>query len=139
MTRGERNCNPGNIDRVDSVIWLGQAQDQSTDDRFVVFVAPLYGIRAIGMVLLHGFVHEGHNTIALAIGAWAPPGENDTVAYTNYVALAAMVKPTDPINLKDPNLLARVVTAIIHMENGECIYSNSEISYACAMALKVFM
>ena len=45
LTRGERNNNPGNIDK-NSIIWKGIAA-VSTDIRFCTFKTAAYGIRAI--------------------------------------------------------------------------------------------
>ena len=36
ISKGLRNCNPGNIER-DHTQWQGMAEDQSADDRFCIF------------------------------------------------------------------------------------------------------
>src|ERR1019366_8503153 len=85
QTRGERNCNPGNLDKV-GTLWQGMAQDQSTDSRFVVFLDPLWGIRALAKVLLTYYRKDGLTTVRAIIDKWAPPVENNDIAYMNDVA-----------------------------------------------------
>jgi len=113
--RGIRNNNPGNIERTPRIRWKGMAADQSSDPRFIVFVAPQWGIRAIARILL-GDWREGQNTIASLIEEWAPPTENDTVAYIKAVGKAAGVDPYKPCDI--PALLPKIIAAIIQHENG---------------------
>jgi hypothetical protein len=121
--RGIRNNNPGNIDR-HSVKWKGMAADQSGDPRFIVFTAPQWGIRAIARILM-GDWREGQNTIASLIEEWAPPTENDTVAYVKAVGKACGVDPYAPCNI--PELLPKMIPAIIQHENGVQPYSKEII------------
>jgi hypothetical protein len=79
-TRGLRNNNPGNIDR-NTIKWQGMADDQSSDPRFVVFKAPVFGIRALAKTLLAYQNQHGCKTIRQIINRWAPPSENKTEAY----------------------------------------------------------
>lgn len=130
LTRGERNNNPGNIEKGQS--WQGLSADQSGDSRFAVFSAPEYGIRALGKLLQNYQRTYGINTIAGVINRWAPPTnkgiiENDTVAYINHVAQQIGVGPNDPLNLSDPAILTPLVAAIITHENGRNIYGTAAI------------
>ena len=52
------------------------------------------------------------------INRWAPPVENDTGAYVSQVAKVVGVSPTEPLNLDDDLIMAKLVTAIIWHENG---------------------
>jgi hypothetical protein len=121
--RGIRNNNPGNIERT-SVRWKGMAADQSGDPRFIVFSAPEWGIRAIARILM-GDWREGQNTIASLIEEWAPPVENDTVAYIRAVGKSCGVDPYRPCNV--PALLPKIIPAIIRHENGVQPYSPATI------------
>jgi hypothetical protein len=132
-TRGERQNDPGNIDRT-SIAWLGMARDQ-TDPRFVGFTEPIYGIRAIGKILLSYQRIHGCGTIAKLISRWAPQSENNTKAYIAAVSLESGINPDQPIDLTDAATLAKIITAIIHHENGEVIYSADLIAQAAGMAL----
>lgn len=139
-TRGERNHNPGNVERT-KIPWAGLAQDQSGDPRFCVMDTDYFGIRMLAMVLLHGFLREGRRTIgvdpapphASIIAAWAPPGENDTAAYERDMCRWLGCAPTDVLDVgKRIRELAR---GIIDQENGRCIYSDALIAAACNSAL----
>lgn len=121
--RGIRNHNPGNIERT-SVRWKGMSPDQRRDPRFVVFMAPEWGLRAIARILL-GDWREGQRTIANLISEWAPPHENDTSAYIAAVGRACGVDPYQPANI--PALLPKLIAAIVRHENGVQPYSAETI------------
>ncbi|MDT0140843.1 structural protein P5 [Acidovorax sp. PRC11] len=133
--RGIRNHNPGNIDRT-SERWQGMAADQNSDPRFVVFTAPVWGLRALAKVLLSYQRKYGLNTPAKIIGRWAPPAENDTGAYARQVARALGVGVDDVVDLQDPGVLARIVPAIVQHENGQQPYPADLIDQAVRLALE---
>lgn len=122
LPRGIRNNNPGNIER-NSIRWKGMAVDQP-DKRFIKFVRPEWGIRAMARILL-GDWREGQNTIASLIQEWAPEHENDTKAYIKAAAKACQVDPYRPCNI--PKLLLPLIRAIISHENAGYRYSDSLI------------
>ena len=133
LTRGETNCNPGNIDR-NAIQWQGMAPVQK-DPRFVVFVEPLYGIRAIGKVLLSYQEKHKLRTVRQIINRWAPSSENNTDAYIEHVAERMGVGPDDPIDVHDPDTMEVLVRAIIKHENDRVIYDDALIVKAVDMAL----
>lgn len=134
QTRGERNRNPGNIVR-NATVWAGMSPDQSADPRFVVFTAPVYGIRACAMVLLSYHEHHGIDTVRGFIDRWAPWNENNTAAYIGHVAHQLGVEPDAPVDVRDPQTLRELVKAIIRHENGRCIYTEADITEAVQKAL----
>lgn len=133
--RGIRNANPGNIDRTNER-WQGMATDQSGDPRFVVFSAPVWGLRALAKVLLSYQRKYGLNTPAKIIGRWAPPSENDTGAYARQVARALGVGVDDAVDLQDPCTLSKIVPAIVQHENGQQPYPDDLIAEAVRLALE---
>lgn len=133
--RGIRNNNPGNIDRT-AERWQGMAADQSADSRFVVFTAPVWGLRALAKVLLSYQRKHGLRTPAAIIGRWAPPTENDTGAYARQVAKALGVGVNDAIDLQQPAMLQRILPAIVAHENGQQPYSAELIAEAVRLALE---
>jgi hypothetical protein len=135
MTRGERNNNPGNI-RKSAVKWQGQA-DAQTDDEFVTFKAPMWGIRALGKILLTYHTKHGCNTVRDLVRRYAPPSENATDAYVHDVATRADVSPDTVIDLRNVILMERLLTAFIHHENGRCTYPHSIIAEAADKALGI--
>ena len=134
-TRGERNFNPGNIDRNSNTLWQGMAQNQSGDGRFVVFSDAHFGIRALAKVLLSYYRKHGLNTVHKIIDRWAPPSENNTGAYVNHVASVLGVGIDAPIDVTDPSTLEILTRAIIEHENGRCIYSDADLIKAVDSAL----
>lgn len=133
--RGIRNANPGNIDRT-AERWQGMAPDQSSDKRFVVFTAPLWGLRALAKVLLSYQRKYGLRTPAAIIGRWAPPVENDTGAYAHQVAKALGVGVDDQIDLTKSATLERILPAIVQHENGQQPYPATLIAEAVRLALE---
>jgi hypothetical protein len=120
-TRGESNCNPGNLER-DGTTWKGMCEQQ-TDARFVSFKTPQYGIRALATVLLTYYRQHNLKTISGIIKRFAPPTENDTQSYIMAVSQEVGVKPDEIINVSNRDTLEKLVTAIIRHENGRVPYS----------------
>lgn len=139
-TRGERNNNPGNIDR-DGTKWKGMSADQSGDPRFVVFQNPIWGIRALARnILTYSRVYpqdspQDIDTVREIIDRWAPPVENDTGAYVLSVAAFVGVGPDQHIDLTDEEVMAKVVKGIIRHENGRIAYPDGLIAEAVGLAL----
>lgn len=131
-TRGERNNNPGNIER-SSAPWGGKVL--GLDSRFECFDCPENGIRALGKILLTYQRRHKLRTIEDIIGRWAPPSENDTDAYVRSVA-SALGTPQDVLlDLENETTLAALVRAIIHHENGRVSYSQAVIDEGVERAL----
>lgn len=114
LPRGLRNKNPGNIVR-STLPFPGKVAGD--DPRFECFATYLDGERANALLLLR-YRAQGLNTIAGAIAKWAPPSENDTVAYIAKVAKDIGVGPTTPVDFSDPQILRALVVAIGRFENG---------------------
>lgn len=131
MTRGIRNNNPGNI-RYDGTAWEGLATPPS-DGAYAIFVDPRYGIRALGRVLTNYIESDGvPPTVAAIIARWAPPSENNTLAYQTDVASELNVDPDAPLDFA--NVKPALVTAIIRHENGLNPYSADTIAQGLALA-----
>ena len=83
-TRGIRNKNPFNI-KLSVNSWLGKVSNAKNTDRvFEQFRELDYGLRA-GMQLLRGYIARGFDTPSKIIYRFAPPSENHTSDYLNYV------------------------------------------------------
>lgn len=138
-TRGERNNNPGNIERAPKkpIPWRGMSPDQSGDARFVVFITPYDGIRALARNALNAQRRHGCQTIREIISRWAPANENDLAAYIADVCKKVVHGPDDPILLGVSTTLEKLVRAIIHHENGRVIYDDETIDAAVKAALGV--
>ncbi len=119
MTRGERNNNPGNIDK--GPAWQGLAPTQP-DSRFATFINAEYGIRALGK-LLQTYESQGFNTIRKIISKYAPGSENDTDSYIAAVSKKTGIGPDVVISARNESVLLPLVDAIILHENGRNIYA----------------
>ena len=117
MSRGIRNNNPGNIRH--GIDWDGLDKDQSKDEEFSQFSTPEYGIRAMFKILKTYNDKYNLNTIEGIINRWAPPIENDTEAYIDFVSSKVGKNGSEVLNEKD---YISLVQAIIHMENGDQPY-----------------
>ena len=83
--RGIRNNNPGNIRH--GAKWQGLKENsRDLDPAFCVFKNPIYGIRALAKGLLNYKKLYGLNTVRSIISRYAPPNENQTLAYIQSVA-----------------------------------------------------
>lgn len=132
MTRGERNNNPGNIEK-SGTAWRGKVA--GSDPRFETFASPEYGIRAMAVTLRTYFNRYDLDTVAKIIDRWAPPVENDTRAYVRQVARALDVGADEPIDVNDEATLRKLVAAIITHENGRNIYGEQQLVAAVSDAL----
>ena len=131
IPRGIRNNNPGNLER-NGVKWQGLSKRQM-DSRFFQFDTPVMGIRAMMKVLLTYQRRHNLNTVRQIIYRWAPPHENNTLAYVTKVADALQVKPDAKI--KVATHLVELATAIIQHENGKQPYPPNMLEEAYMLAL----
>jgi len=125
-SRGDRNNNPGNIDR-NNIQWQGMAADQSGDSRFIIFETPQDGIRAMTRVLRVYQKRHGLNTLNKIIGRWAPSIENNTNAYAKHVAEQVGIGVNTHIDLGNDALMLKVIRAMIRHENGYQPYDEAII------------
>ena len=118
IPRGLRNNNPGNIERGRSQ-WQGMAIIQN-DTRFVKFITMAHGIRAIYKTIRTYKNAYGLISVEAIINRWAPPVENNTMAYIRSVE-RGMINPDDVWeNQADVDALVR---GIIRHENGIMVLS----------------
>jgi hypothetical protein len=132
LPRGIRNRNPGNIRRGRDR-WKGLAPAQ-TDPTYFVFEAPVWGIRAMAVILRNYQKRHSLKTLARIIARWAPPRENDTSAYVAAVAKALRLHPRRELDLQDRAILRGLIAAIIHRENGTQPYDLDTIDTALDLA-----
>lgn len=114
-SRGVRNNNPGNLRH--GAPWQGLA-DKQPDPDFCTFKSAAYGIRAMAVTLITYQDKHGIKTVEDAIDRWAPPSENNTLAYQVSVAKAVGVSTNQVIDFHDYKMLRPLVEAIIRHENG---------------------
>ena len=123
LPRGIRNKNTGNIKL--GTDWDGLAAEQN-DPVFCTFDEAVMGILALMRILLtYRFTHKKTNVDSI-ISRWAPPSENDTEAYIDFVCKKMDVKPLDELDNSIEHYL-HLVKCIIQMENGMQPYDDELI------------
>lgn len=136
QTRGERNNNPGNIERSAANPWQGRLPEaeyrrtveaRQNGGRFEVFAAPVWGIRALAALLIAYQDRHGLRTIRGIIARWAPGHENDGGAYVAHVATLTGFGPDAVLDLHGYAHLAPLVKAVIAHENGRNAYPDAVI------------
>ncbi|MFS7187947.1 hypothetical protein AB6848_21000 [Serratia proteamaculans] len=116
---GLRNNNPGNL----------RAAPNATGKNggFSTFSSSQDGLAALSRQLqLYG--DRGNNTLNGIIHTYAPRSENKTQAYIDAVSKQTGFNPSDRINLHSPEVLEKLIPAIIKHENGAQPYTRDEIS-----------
>lgn len=114
--RGIRNCNPGNI-RITKDKWKGLRADQ-TDKEFFQFREMKWGYRALIRTLQNYRKIHDCWTIGDFIRRWAPPSENNTMAYIRTVCEKMGVPPAYVPNVDDKLSMCMMAAAISFVENG---------------------
>ena len=89
-----RNNNPLNLRSREDIDWLGEVTPGGSP--FEVFATPEAGWRA-GMRNMETQIGRGYNTVGALVTRWAPPAENNTQAYIDWVAQAAGLRPNDTL------------------------------------------
>lgn len=116
VSRGLRNCNPGNIRRSNTK-YQGE-KTPSTDSAFKQFESLEWGYRAVFM-LLHTYRVRGYgDTIEKMISRYAPPSENNTEAYISRLCRATGFERDMPLDTLNAEQMVPVVCAISAVENG---------------------
>lgn len=121
VPRGIRNNNPLNIRKGNN--WKGERPHQK-DKEFEEFESMTYGVRA-GFKILRNYItgYGGKtaclNTVRLIVRRWAPPSENATERYIDFVAKEMGIQPTDTISFRDKKTMVNLVNAMIFVECGQ--------------------
>lgn len=139
MNRGIRNNNPGNIER-NNTRWQGMSENQ-TDPRFVSFDHPKWGIRAICRILItyqdKRRASDGSDidSVLEIIERWAPPHENNTDAYSAFVARKlGRAVDDETVDVYDYATMRSLVLAIIYFENGSQPYDEATVNAGLRLA-----
>lgn len=110
---GLRNNNPGNL-RPGLLPWVGQT---GSNGGFCKFKDLSFGLRALAVDLSNKITSDGLDTITDIISKYAPPSENNTLAYINAVSDSTGWDADETINFNSGNL-ANLMQAVIEHENG---------------------
>ena len=117
-TLGERNNNPGNLIYSKSNNWVGQI---GKEKGFVKFKTPEHGIRAMKKIL----DKRTGETVREIVSKWAPPHENKTENYIDFVERKTGFKESKRIQTDEEKF--KLIKAIVNMEIGRVPYSDKQI------------
>ena len=130
MARGQLINNPTNI-KVSKTSWEGASGSR---DGFVSFNSPEDGIAAAA-TNLKKYQEQGVTTISQMISRWAPSNDgNNTSGYISYVSKETGINPNDPVDMKNPDVVAKLIKAMINVEIGGQPYSDQQIAAGLARA-----
>lgn len=121
VPRGIRNNNPLNIRKGNN--WKGERPNQ-TDKSFEEFETMEMGIRA-GFKILKNYItgYGGkippYDTIDKIVRRWAPPTENATERYIDFVSRDSGIHRYQKIDWKNKSVMVRIVDAMIFVECGQ--------------------
>lgn len=114
--RGYRNNNPLNIRYNANNAWRGKVTP-NTDGAFEQFVSMPYGFRA-ALYLFRKYIRQGYNTVEKIVGKWAPPSENHTGKYIQFVCGKTQMAPDTVLRTFDEQDLKTLAHAMAWYENG---------------------
>lgn len=121
--RGLRNNNPGNLIAAPN----STGYDYGNDHRYVKFESSRDGIAAMSRQLMLD-AEDGLNTFDGLLKKYAPAkAKNNTQGYIDRVSKGTGFGPHEPLNMHDPNVLAKVIPHMIKVENIEQPYSYQEV------------
>lgn len=116
MSRGLRNCNPGNIRR-SRVRYRGEVVP-SSDVEFKEFATMAYGYRAMFVLLDTYRRRYGLITIRQMLSRYAPPEENFTESYIRIVSQRTGIDADRRVNTRLDSDMIPIVRAMSEVENG---------------------
>ena len=117
--RGIRNNNPGNLNFAHQ---KGAVLEPGPNARFARFPTPEAGLDALRDQLCLFMGRDKLRTVDAIIAKWAPPNENDTSAYAQFVAKKIGVKASAALGPATPPLIGKMMAAITEYENGQNPY-----------------
>jgi len=124
-TSGYTGCNPLNI-RAGGDKWQGAVG--RTGKGYLIFSSPVDGIRAATKIIRNYSDKYGINTIEGIISRFAPASENPTNAYIQNVAERTGFRPDEKLDTKNPEVLQKLINAMIKQEIGGNPYSDETVN-----------
>ena len=116
MSRGIKNCNPGNIRR-SRVRYRGEVHP-SQDPDFKQFISMAWGYRVMFVLLDTYRKRYGLTTLRDMISRYAPPQENHTARYIDAVCDFTGLQADEELNTRDRATMIPIIMAMSRIENG---------------------
>lgn len=121
-SRGLRNKNPGNLRDADNKTGL----QGNGNDTMAMFASDRDGLAAMSRQLMLD-AERGLNTIDGYIRKYAPSSENNTAEYIKRVSKQTGYDPYENLDMHNPDILAKLMNAMISVENGAQPFSYQEV------------
>lgn len=121
-SRGLRNKNPGNLRDANNKIGLQGPKG----DKMAMFASDRDGLAAMSRQLMLD-AERGLNTIDGYIRKYAPANENKTQEYIDMVSGQTKFGAHESLNMHNPDVLAKLMNAMIRIENGAQPYSYQDV------------
>ncbi|WP_337049771.1 hypothetical protein [Serratia fonticola] len=122
---GLRNNNPGNLREAPNT----SGNSYTKNGVFAKFKTPEEGLAALSRQLML-YADRNKNTLNDILPIFAPKKENNTQAYIDDVSKKTGLSPTAPLDLHSPDVLERLMPAIINHENGVQPFTLPQIKQA---------
>ncbi|OTP74447.1 hypothetical protein [Caballeronia sordidicola] len=96
---------------------VGNLRVPGSKTAFQTFDSKEAGVRAMDSQLGRYFNRDGLQTIRDEISKWAPPSENDTAGYIDFVAKSTGIKADEKLNWSDADVRSKIESAMIQRES----------------------
>jgi hypothetical protein len=133
--RGERNHNPCNLRFNTAIRWQGLDEPPADDHGLCRFVDDAHGLRAGAKDILTKYRVDRLRTVRAIIDKYAPPNENNTESYIDYVSKSMGVSADAILGLAHEDTLFEFIKAVIDQEEGRDIYPDALVRQAVVEAL----
>lgn len=115
LSRGSKNNNPLNLVHDPSNRWVGLV---GNDGRFCCFDSVQHGFRAAFITIHSYMVVHGLDTVAQIITRWAPPSENETSKYIEFVCHRMKCPPNKVVDFFSREEMCDLLAAMTKIESG---------------------
>lgn len=133
-TIGYKFCNPLNI-KVFGNNWSGMVGQDARGH--AIFETPQDGICAAAKILKTYASKYGINTVDGIVDRFCAASDGVTRAYISNVCKAMGVNPGEALDVKDPQVMTKLISAMMRQEIGAVAYSQETISAGVHKALGI--
>lgn len=126
-TLATRNNNPLNIRYSSSNNWNGKGSDNGSG--FENFESADHGLRA-GLKLMRNHISNGDDTLGSLIRKWAPPSENDTAQYAQFVSSKTGIPVDAKLDPNNPQQMQTIAKAMAQQEGYKASISDGQLNRA---------
>lgn len=133
-TIGYKFCNPLNI-KVFGNNWSGMVGQDARGH--AIFETPQDGICAAAKILKTYSSKYGINTVDGIVDRFCAASDGVTRAYISNVCKAMGVNPGDALDVKDPQVMTKLISAMMRQEIGAVAYSQETITAGVHKALGI--